>query len=304
MRVVRHIYELIGETPIIQIPTPSTSAKVYLKLEWFNPGGSIKDRTALNMVQDAVKRGILKPGDTIVEPTSGNTGIGLALIAPQFGLKCVIVMPESVAEEKIQLLKAYGAAVVLTSKEQSMNGSIDIADQLVKEKGYIKLSQFDNPANVAIHYQTTGDEIARQIPEITHFILTTGTGGSAMGAGKRLKELKNIRLIGVEPLNSSVIRGNPPGMHKIQGVGPGFIPSIVEPTLFDELRQIRDEDAIQMARRLAKEQGILGGFSTGANVFMALELAKELGPNATIVTVSPSNGERYLSTGLFEEKGS
>jgi cysteine synthase A len=304
MRVVHHIYELIGETPIIQIPTPSTSAKVYLKLEWFNPGGSIKDRTALNMVQDAVKRGILKPGDTIVEPTSGNTGIGLALIAPQFGLKCVIVMPESVAEEKIQLLKAYGAAVVLTSKEQSMNGSIDIADQLVKEKGYIKLSQFDNPANVAIHYQTTGDEIARQIPEITHFILTTGTGGSAMGAGKRLKELKNIRLIGVEPLNSSVIRGNPPGMHKIQGVGPGFIPSIVEPTLFDELRQIRDEDAIQMARRLAKEQGILGGFSTGANVFMALELAKELGPNATIVTVSPSNGERYLSTGLFEEKGS
>lgn len=304
MRVVHHIYELIGETPIIQIPTPSTSAKVYLKLEWFNPGGSIKDRTALNMVQDAVKRGILKPGDTIVEPTSGNTGIGLALIAPQFGLKCVIVMPESVAEEKIQLLKAYGAAVVLTSKEQSMNGSIDIADQLVKEKGYIKLSQFDNPANVAIHYQTTGDEIARQIPEITHFILTTGTGGSAMGAGKRLKELKNIRLIGVEPLNSSVIRGNPPGMHKIQGVGPGFIPSIVEPTLFDELRQIRDEDAIQMARRLAKEQGILGGFSTGANVFMALELAKELGSNATIVTVSPSNGERYLSTGLFEEKGS
>ena len=304
MKVVHHIYELIGETPIIQISTPSTSAKVYLKLEWFNPGGSIKDRTALSMVQDAIKRGLLKSGDTIVEPTSGNTGIGLALIAPQFGLHCVIVMPESVTQEKIQLLKAYGAKVLLTPKEQSMNGSIDLADQLVKEKGYIQLSQFDNPANSAVHYQTTGEEIAQQIPDITHFILTTGTGGSAMGAGQRLKELKNIKLIGVEPKNSSVIRGNPPGMHKIQGVGPGFIPGIVDSTLFDELRQVQDEDAIQMARRLAKEQGILGGFSTGANVFMALELAKELGPSATIVTISPSNGERYLSSGLFEEKGS
>jgi cysteine synthase len=302
MKVVSHIYELIGETPVVQIPTPPTSGRVFLKLEWFNPGGSVKDRTAFNMVKDAMDRGVLQAGDTMVEPTSGNTGIGLAMIAPQFGLRCVIIMPDSVPEEKVQLLKAYGAEVLLTPKEKSIRGSIELADQLVRERGFIKLSQFDNPANPDVHYHTTGDEIAKQVPDITHFILSTGTGGTAMGAGRRLKELKQVTLIGVEPQNSSVIRGNPPGTHKIQGVGPGFVPGIVDVGLFDELRQIRDEDAIHMARTLAKEHGILGGFSTGANVFKALELAKEMGKSATIVTVSPSNGERYLSSGLFEDK--
>lgn len=294
------MHQLIGRTPMVQLPTPPSSARVFLKLEWFNPGGSVKDRTALNMIQDAMAKGLLKQGDTIVEPTSGNTGIGIALIAPQFGLHSVIIMPDSVPEEKIQLLKAYGVQVILTPKEQGIQGSIDKADQLVKELGYVKLSQFDNPANSMAHYLTTAVEIAEQIPDVTHFVVTTGTGGTAMGIGRRLKELKNIQLIGVEPKNSAVIQGNPPGTHKIQGTGPGFIPGIVDKQLFDELRVISDEDAIQTARSLAKEQGILGGFSTGANVFTALKLAKELGPSATIVTLSPSNGERYLSTGLYE----
>lgn len=294
------MHQLIGRTPMVQLPTPPSSARVFLKLEWFNPGGSVKDRTALNMIQDAMAKGLLKQGDTIVEPTSGNTGIGIALIAPQFGLHSVIIMPDSVPEEKIQLLKAYGVQVILTPKEQGIQSSIDKADQLVKELGYVKLSQFDNPANSMAHYLTTAVEIVEQIPDVTHFVVTTGTGGTAMGIGRRLKELKNIQLIGVEPKNSAVIQGNPPGTHKIQGTGPGFIPGIVDKQLFDELRVISDEDAIQTARSLAKEQGILGGFSTGANVFTALKLAKELGPSATIVTLSPSNGERYLSTGLFE----
>lgn len=294
------MHQLIGRTPMVQLPTPPSSARVFLKLEWFNPGGSVKDRTALNMIQDAMAKGLLKQGDTIVEPTSGNTGIGIALIAPQFGLHSVIIMPDSVPEEKIQLLKAYGVQVILTPKEQGIQSSIDKADQLVKELGYVKLSQFDNPANSMAHYLTTAVEIAEQIPDVTHFVVTTGTGGTAMGIGRRLKELKNIQLIGVEPKNSAVIQGNPPGTHKIQGTGPGFIPGIVDKQLFDELRVISDEDAIQTARSLAKEQGILGGFSTGANVFTALKLAKELGPSATIVTLSPSNGERYLSTGLYE----
>lgn len=294
------MHQLIGRTPMVQLPTPPSSARVFLKLEWFNPGGSVKDRTALNMIQDAMARGVLKTGDTIVEPTSGNTGIGIALIAPQFGLQSVIIMPDSVPEEKIQLLKAYGVQVILTPKEQSIQGSIDKADHLVKELGYVKLSQFDNPANSMAHYLTTAVEIAEQIPDVTHFVVTTGTGGTAMGIGRRLKELKGIQLIGVEPKNSAVIQGNPPGTHKIQGTGPGFVPGIVDKQLFDELRVITDDQAIQMARSLAKEQGILGGFSTGANVYTALELARELGPTATIVTLSPSNGERYLSTGLFE----
>lgn len=300
MNVVSQMYQLIGQTPMVQLPTPPSSARVFLKLEWFNPGGSVKDRTALNMIQDAMARGVLKTGDTIVEPTSGNTGIGIALIAPQFGLQSVIIMPDSVPAEKVQLLRAYGAQVILTPKEQSIQGSIDRADQLVKERGYVKLSQFDNPANSMAHYLTTAVEIAEQVPDITHFVVTTGTGGTAMGIGRRLKELKGIKLIGVEPKNSAVIQGNPPGMHKIQGTGPGFVPGIVDKQLFDELRVITDDQAIQMARSLARDQGILGGFSTGSNVYSALELAKELGPSATIVTLSPSNGERYLSTGLFE----
>jgi len=301
LNVVTHLYELIGQTPMVQIPTPASSGSVFLKLEWFNPGGSIKDRTALNMIQEALKQGTLKAGDTMVEPTSGNTGIGLAMLAPQFGLHCVIVMPDSVPQEKVDLLKAYGAVVLLTNKEQSIRGSIALADQLVEEKGYVKLSQFDNPANPAVHYNTTANEILKQVPNVTHFVVSTGTGGTAMGAGRRLKEVNHITLIGVEPKNSAVLQGHPAGTHNIQGVGPGFIPGVVDPSLFDELRVITDGEAQLMARHLAQHHGILGGFSTGANVHVALQLAKELGPDAIIVTVSPSNGERYLSSTLFQD---
>lgn len=300
--VVKNIYELIGQTPVYQFPTSSDMADIFVKLEWFNPGGSIKDRIALSMIQDAIAQGKLKPGDTIVEPTSGNTGVGIAMIAAQMGFKSVIIMPESVSLERVKILKAYGAEVILTPKEQSMEGSISIADQLEREKGYVQLKQFDNPANPKAHYETTAREIIAQVPSITHFVIGSGTGGTLSGAGRRLKEDHNVKLIAVEPETSAVMQGHPSEGHKIQGIGPGFVPSIVDVSLFDELRTVTDEEAIQMARVLAKDYGLLGGFSTGCNLAASIKLARELGPGHSIVTVSASNGERYLSTILFEEK--
>lgn len=300
--VVKNIYELIGQTPVYQFPTSSDMADIFVKLEWFNPGGSIKDRIALSMIQDAIAQGRLKPGDTIVEPTSGNTGVGIAMIAAQMGFKSVIIMPESVSLERVKILKAYGAEVILTPKELSMEGSISVSDELQREKGYVQLRQFDNPANPKAHYETTALEIMSQVPAITHFVIGSGTGGTLTGAGRRLKEDHNVKLIAVEPETSAVMQGSPNEGHKIQGIGPGFIPSIVDVNLFDELRTVTDDEAIQMARILAKEYGLLGGFSTGCNLAASIKLAKELGPGHTIVTVSASNGERYLSTILFEEK--
>jgi len=301
-KVVQHIYELIGDTPVYQFPTSSDMADIFVKLEWFNPGGSIKDRIALSMIHDLMAKGKLKKGDTIVEPTSGNTGVGVAMIAAQMGLKSVIIMPESVSMERIKILKAYGADVILTPKEESMEGSIAIADKLEQEKGYIQLKQFDNPSNPKAHYETTALEILAQVPSITHFVIGSGTGGTLTGAGRRLKEEKGVKLIAVEPETSAVMQGKPSLGHKIQGIGPGFVPSIVDVSLFDELRTVKDLEAIEMARILAKDYGLLGGFSTGCNIVASLQLAKELGPGYSIVTVSASNGERYLSTNLFEEK--
>ena len=300
--VVKNIYELIGQTPVYQFPTSADMADIFVKLEWFNPGGSIKDRISLSMIQDAISQGKLKPGDTIVEPTSGNTGVGVAMIAAQMGFKSVIIMPESVSVERIKILKAYGAEVILTPKDESMEGSIAIADKLEQEKGYVQLKQFDNPANPKAHYETTALEILSQVPTITHFVIGSGTGGTLSGAGRRLKEDNGVKLIAVEPETSAVMQGKPSLGHKIQGIGPGFVPRIVDVSLFDELRTIKDSEAIEMARTLAKDYGLLGGFSTGCNIAASIKLAKELGPGYTIVTVSASNGERYLSTTLFEEK--
>ncbi len=300
MKVVNNMYELIGNTPMIKIKTNEDFAEVYLKLEWFNPGGSVKDRIALNMIQDAFGKGLIKEGDTIVEPTSGNTGIGLALVARGFGLNAVLVMPESLSIERRQILKGLGAKLVLTPKEGGMKLAIQEADRLVEEKGYFMTKQFDNPANPLIHYNTTSKEILSQVPDLDAFVAGVGTGGTITGVGTRLKEESKAIVVAVEPSKSPVLSGEQPGPHKIQGIGAGFIPSVLDTSLFDQIITVDDEDAFETARMLSKEHGIFGGISTGANVFAALQVAKELGKGKKVVTVSPSNGERYLSTELFE----
>lgn len=300
MKVVNNIIELIGQTPMVKLVTDEESADVYLKLEWYNPGGSVKDRIAYNMIKDAFDKGLLKEGDTIIEPTSGNTGIGLAMVAKGFGLHAVLVMPESLSIERRKILKGYGAELILTPKEGGMKESVRVAEELAKEKGYFVPKQFDNPANPEVHYKTTSKEILDQVPEINAFVAGVGTGGTITGVGRRLKEETDAMVVAVEPEYSPVLSGDNPGPHKIQGIGAGFIPSVVDTSLFDEIIKVKDEDAFEMARTLAKTQGLFVGISTGANVTAALQVAKKLGKGKKVVTVSPSNGERYLSTELFE----
>jgi cysteine synthase A len=294
------MYELIGETPMIKIKTDIESAEVYVKLEWFNPGGSVKDRIAFNMLSKAIESGELKPGDTIIEPTSGNTGIGLALVANGLGLKSVLVMPESLSIERRKILKGYGAELVLTEKEGGMKLAVEVANDLAKKHGYFVPKQFENPANPEIHYQTTSLEILNQVPGIDAFVAGVGTGGTITGVGRRLKEESNSIIVAVEPSSSPVLSGEKPGPHKIQGIGAGFIPDVVDASLFDQIIKVDDEDAFETARELAKSIGLFAGISTGANVFAALKVAKEIGKGKKVVTISPSNGERYLSTDLYK----
>lgn len=300
MKVVNNIYELIGNTPMIKLNTDEDSAEVYVKLEWFNPGGSVKDRIALNMIEDALSKGALKAGDTIVEPTSGNTGIGIALVASQFGLNVVLTMPDSLSIERRNILKGLGAELVLTPKEKGMKGSIAVAEQLVVDKGYISLRQFENTSNPAVHYQYTSREILSQVPDLDAFVAGVGTAGTISGNGKRLKEETEALIIAVEPADSAVISGEKPGPHGIQGIGAGFIPENLDLSVVDEVIKVKTIDAVETARKLAVETGIFGGYSTGANVFVALEVAKRLGKGKKVVTLSPSNGERYLSTDLYK----
>ncbi len=300
MKPVNNVYELIGNTPMIKLKTPVEYADVYLKLEWFNPGGSVKDRIAYNMISKAIESGELKPGDTLVEPTSGNTGIGLAIVSKGFGINTVFTMPESLSIERRKILTGLGAELILTPKEKGMKGSILKAEELAKENGYFMPRQFENPANPEIHYLTTGVEILAQVPGVDAFVAGVGTGGTITGVGKRLKEDSNAVIIAVEPAQSPVLSKGQPGPHKIQGIGAGFIPDILNIDVIDEIIKVEDEDAFTTARKLSKEQGLFVGISTGANVFAALEVAKRLGKGKKVVTISPSNGERYLSTDLYE----
>lgn len=302
MRVER-IHELIGNTPVVKLQNlpAQGSASVWLKLEWFNPGGSVKDRIARNMIEGAEREGHIKPGDTIIEPTSGNTGIGLALVAAAKGYRLIIVMPDTLSIERRKILRGYGAELILTDGAQGMKKAIAVAQELQTKHGYFMPMQFDNPHNPAIHYQTTADEIIADFKQLDVFVAGVGTGGTITGVGQRLKaHYPKLSVKAVEPEDSAVLSGKEPGSHKIQGIGAGFIPNILDTTIYDEVLTVSNEEAFKTARDLAAQEGIFAGISTGANVAAALRLAKRL-KTGHILTVSPSNAERYLSTALFDE---
>lgn len=279
-------------------------AEVYVKLEYYNPSGSVKDRAASHMITEAEKRGLLKPGATIIEPTSGNTGIGLAMNAAAKGYKAILVMPDNMTKERINLLKAYGAEVVLTPAAKRMPGSIQKAMELLDEiPGSFMPQQFQNSANPDVHRLTTGPEILEQMDHrLDMFIATAGTGGTITGTGEYLREhLSDIRIIVVEPKGSPVLSGGEPGPHKLVGTSPGFIPQILNTGVYDKIVQVEDQDAIDTVRKLASMEGILVGPSSGASVWTAIQYARQLGKGKRIVCIAPDTGERYLSMdGLFQ----
>jgi cysteine synthase A len=304
VRIANSITELIGQTPIVKLNrlVDDQSADVYLKLEYMNPGSSVKDRIALAMIEDAEAKGLLKQGDTIIEPTSGNTGIGLAMVAAAKGYKAILVMPETMSMERRNLLRAYGADLVLTPGPEGMGGAIRKAEELSKEHGYFVPQQFENQANPSVHERTTGPEIIEQMgSQLDAFIAGIGTGGTITGVGKVLREkYSEIKIIAVEPTDSPVLSGGKPGPHKIQGIGAGFIPGVLDTKIYDEIFQVGNDQAFEFARRAAKEEGILGGISSGAAIYAALETAKKLGKGKKVLAIIPSNGERYLSTPLYQ----
>lgn len=305
---VDNIVQLIGDTPVVKLNNivPEDAADVYVKLEYQNPGGSVKDRIALAMIERAEQEGKIKPGDTIVEPTSGNTGIGLAFVAAAKGYKAVFTMPETMSQERRNLLKAYGAEVVLTPGSEAMKGAIKKAKELKEEYGYYEPQQFENTANPLIHELTTGPELVEQFEgrTIDAFLAGVGTGGTLSGVGKVLKEkYPSIQIVAIEPEGSPVLSGGEPGPHKLQGLGAGFVPDTLNTNIYDEVVKIGNETAMETSRRVAKEEGILAGISSGAAIYAAIEKAKELGKGKTVVTVLPSNGERYLSTPLYSFEG-
>ncbi|TLY38194.1 MAG: cysteine synthase A [Nitrospirae bacterium] len=294
------ITELIGRTPLVRLNRLSREgdATVYGKVEYFNPGGSVKDRICLNMINEAERQGRLKPGGTIVEPTSGNTGIGLALIAAIRGYKLILVMPESMSMERASLLSSYGAQLVLTAAWEGMKGSIKEAEGLIASNpDYFMPDQFSNPANPAMHRKTTGPEIWESMDgEIDAFVTAVGTGGTITGCGEYFKQRKpGIKVIAVEPAGSPVLSGGDPGPHRIQGIGAGFIPKVLNRSVLDGVITITDEEAYQTAKLLAKKEGLLVGISSGANVAAAQKVAADLGPGKNVVTILCDTGERYIS---------
>jgi len=307
-KLAQNITELIGGTPLVRLNrvVPEDSAEIYVKLEFQNPGASVKDRIAISMVEAAEREGKLKPGDTIIEPTSGNTGIGLAMVAAAKGYKAILVMPETMSLERRNLLRAYGAQLVLTPGAEGMKGAIKKAEELAAENPhYFMPQQFNNPANVEIHRRTTGPEIVEAIKshdgKLDAFVAGIGTGGTITGAGEVLRQhFPDIKIFAVEPAASPVLSGGKPGPHKIQGIGAGFVPNILNTEIYDEVITVENEQAFETSRRVAREEGILGGISSGAAIFAALQVAKRLGKGKRVVAVVPSNGERYLSTPLYQ----
>lgn len=294
------ITELIGRTPLVRLNrlTKSGSATIYAKVESFNPGGSVKDRICLNMINEAERQGKLKPGGTIVEPTSGNTGIGLALVAAVRGYKLILVMPESMSMERASLLSSYGAQLVLTAAWEGMKGSIKEAESIVAQNpSYYMPDQFSNPANPAMHRKTTGPEILEALDgRVDAFVAAVGTGGTITGCGGAIRERNpTAKIIAVEPAGSPVLSGGDPGPHKIQGIGAGFVPKVLDRTLLDRVVTVTDDEAYQTAKLLAKKEGLLVGISAGANVFAAQKIAEELGPGKNVVTILCDTGERYIS---------
>lgn len=306
-RIAKQLTELIGHTPLLELTKFSAShglqTPIIAKVEYFNPGGSVKDRIALAMIEDAEQRGILKPGATIIEPTSGNTGVGLALVSAVKGYKLILTMPETMSIERRNLVKAYGAEVRLTSGKDGMAGAIKAAEELRDSiPGSVILQQFENGANPARHYATTGPEIWQDTDgKVDIFVAGVGTGGTVSGIAKYLKEQNpNVKIVAVEPLSSPVLNGGQSGPHKIQGIGAGFVPKIYDASLIDEVLDIDNDDAIRTGRELAQQDGLLVGISSGAAAYAASVLAKRPeNAGKTIVTLLPDTGERYLSTVLY-----
>ncbi len=305
-KIANNVVELIGNTPLVRLNrlVRPESAQVLAKLEYFNPGGSVKDRICFAMIEDAEKKGLLKKGSTIIEPTSGNTGIGLAMISAVKGYKCILTMPEAMSLERIYILKSYGAQVVLTPASEGMSGAIKKAEQIFKKTHNAFMPhQFTNLANVLAHRKTTAVEIWEATGgKLDAFVAGVGTGGTITGVGEILKKHNpQIKIIAVEPKNSSVLSGGKAGSHKIQGIGAGFIPVILNREVIDSVIQVADADAFKISNRLAKEEGLFVGASAGAAVWAALKVAEELGKGKTVVTVLPDTGERYFSTQQYFE---
>lgn len=303
--IYNNILDLIGNTPVVKLNFKEENiADIYLKLEKFNLSGSIKDRAALGMIEAAEKAGILKEGSTIVEPTSGNTGIALALIGRLKGYKVIIVMPDTMSVERRNILKAYGAELILTDGTKGIGESIAVAEKLVAEnENYFLPQQFNNLANPQKHFETTGEEILKDFDKLDVFVAGVGTAGTLVGVGKKLREkFADVKIIAVEPSTSAVLSGEAPGKHSIQGIGTGFIPKNYDASIVDEIIKISTEEAIDFAKKLSQDFGLFVGISTGANVAAAYQLAKKLGKGKTIVTVSPDGGEKYLSIEAFQSK--
>lgn len=307
-KIATKLTELVGNTPLLQLNAYSAKEElqtnIIAKLEYFNPAGSVKDRIALAMIEDAEKRGIIKPGATIIEPTSGNTGVGLAFVSAVKGYKLILTMPETMSIERRNLVKAYGATVVLTSGSTGMKGAIAKAEELRDSTpNSIILQQFENPANPATHYATTAEEIWRDTDgKIDIFVAGVGTGGTVSGIGKRLKELNpNVKIVAVEPESSAVLSGEAPGAHKIQGIGAGFVPKTFDRNAVDEIFKVPNDAAILTSRKMAASEGLLVGISSGASAYAATQLAKDpANKNKVIVALLPDTGERYLSTILYD----
>ena len=305
-KIYTSIDQLIGNTPLLKLNriVPEDAADVYVKLEFFNPAGSIKDRIALAMIEKAEQEGQLKPGDTIIEPTSGNTGIGLASVAAAKGYHLIIVMPETMSVERRKLMQGYGAELILTPGAEGMKGSIAKAQELVDAKGYFMPMQFENPANPAIHEATTGQEIIDafgkdNLPDA--FVAGVGTGGTLSGIGHALKQADpSIKVYALEPAESPVLKEGKAGKHKIQGISAGFIPKTLDQDVYDGIIEVTSDDAIKTAQKVGHLEGFLPGISAGANIYGAIELAKKLGKGKKVVTVAPDGGDRYLSTKLFD----
>lgn len=301
------LIDLIGKTPLLRLHriNPPGGADILAKLEMFNPGGSVKDRTSLSMILDAEEKGILKPDSVIIEPTSGNTGIALAMLAAVKGYRLILTMPESMSVERRNLVAAFGAEVVLTPKGTGMQGAIDKAEELAKTMKHAFVpQQFRNPANPAIHRRTTAEEIWRDTDgQVDILVAGIGTGGTLTGIGEVIKERNpGVRVVGVEPIDSAVLSGGPPGPHKIQGIGAGFVPEVLNRGVIDEIVQVSNEKALDNARRLAREEGVLAGISSGAALAAALEVAaRPENQGKQMVVILPDTGERYLSTELFSD---
>ncbi len=298
------VLELVGSTPILKVNKlvkDEEIADIYVKLEKYNPGGSVKDRAALGMIEKAEKEGLLKPGSTIVEPTSGNTGIALAFIGKLKGYNVTIVMPETFSKERRDLIKAYGANLVLTDGTKGMKGAIEKAIEIGSGDGFFIPQQFENIANPEKHYETTAEEIYNDIPDLDAFVAGVGSGGTIVGVSKNLKKKNsNVKAFAVEPANSPVLSGGNPGGHKIQGIGAGFVPGIYEKEYVDEIVKVKDEDAFKTAKAVAEIEGILVGISSGAAIYAAIQIAKKLGKGKKVLAIAPDGGEKYISMGLYE----